>query len=185
MITRKIAKGIALFVIFVVCLVYFSFISRAADRGYYTVVDEGFTNTLDHDLQDWVYEMCDEYEIPGYEKLIIAKLYCESSYRTHVKHSNTNGTYDIGIAQINSINFEHLKKELGVTDFTDPKQSIRCGVYMMAKNLQANNYDENKALVAYNAGQKRVDSGITETSYSRRVLKIKKDMEVQNEAGKD
>ena len=56
---------------------------------------------------------------------------------------------------------------------------------MMAKNLQANNYDENKALVAYNAGQKRVDSGITETSYSRRVLKIKKDMEVQNEAGKD
>ncbi len=185
MITRKIAKGIALFVIFVVCLVYFSFISRAADRDYYTVVDEGFTNTLDHDLQDWVYEMCDEYEIPGYEKLIIAKLYCESSYRTHVKHSNTNGTYDIGIAQINSINFEHLKKELGVTDFTDPKQSIRCGVYMMAKNLQANNYDENKALVAYNAGQKRVDSGITETSYSRRVLKIKKDMEVQNEAGKD
>lgn len=162
MITRKIAKGIALFVIFVVCLVYFSFISRAADRDYYTVVDEGFTNTLDHDLQDWVYEMCDEYEIPGYEKLIIAKLYCESSYRTHVKHSNTNGTYDIGIAQINSINFEHLKKELGVTDFTDPKQSIRCGVYMMAKNLQANNYDENKALVAYNAGQKRVDSGITE-----------------------
>ena len=158
---------------------------KRQDRDYYTVVDEGFTNTLDHDLQDWVYEMCDEYEIPGYEKLIIAKLYCESSYRTHVKHSNTNGTYDIGIAQINSINFEHLKKELGVTDFTDPKQSIRCGVYMMAKNLQANNYDENKALVAYNAGQKRVDSGITETSYSRRVLKIKKDMEVQNEAGKD
>ena len=36
LITRKIAKGIALFVIFVVCLVYFSFISRAADRDYYT-----------------------------------------------------------------------------------------------------------------------------------------------------
>lgn len=64
MITRKIAKGIALFVIFVVCLVYFSFISRASDRDYYTVVDEGFTNTLDRELQDWVYEMCDEYEIP-------------------------------------------------------------------------------------------------------------------------
>lgn len=185
MIARKIAKGIALFAIFVVCLVYFSFTSRASDRDYYTVVDEGFTNTLDRELQDWVYEMCDEYEIRGYEKLIIAKLYCESSYRIRAKHTNSNGTYDIGIAQINSMNFEWLEEELGVTDFTDPKQSIRCGVYMMANNLQENNYDENKALVAYNAGQKRVDSGVGETSYSRRVLKIKKDMEVQNEAGKD
>ena len=113
--------------------------------------------------------MCAEYGIPGYEKLIISKLYCESGFNPNVKHRNKNGTVDYGIAQINSSNHSWLRKTLGITDFMDPYQSIRCGVYMMSENLKKNGFNESMALVAYNTGK----NGISSTSYSRKVLRIK------------
>lgn len=146
-------------------------------RIYYTVVAVDETGSpqsrLSTELQDWVYEMCAEYDIAGYEQLMIAKLYCESSFRTSLQHTNKNGTTDSGIAQINSCNHARLRRELGITDFMDSYQSIRCGVYMMAGNLKANDYDEEKALVAYNMGQGKVNAGVTTSKYSRRVLLIR------------
>ena len=153
---------------------------KDTQRSYYTVnaVDEtGSPMTrLSTELQDWIYDMCADYEIAGYERLIVAKLYCESSFRTDLKHTNKNGTTDSGIAQINSCNHDRLKRELGVTDFMDAYQSIRCGVYMMAENLKRNGYDEEKALVAYNMGQGKVNSGITSSKYSRRVILIRNNL---------
>lgn len=136
---------------------------------YYTINDNGYQAYLSEDLQDWVYQMCAEYGIPGYEKLIISKLYCESGFNPNVKHRNKNGTVDYGIAQINSSNHGWLRKTLGITDFMDPYQSIRCGVYMMSENLKKNGFNESMALVAYNTGK----NGISSTSYSRKVLRIK------------
>ncbi|WP_373262215.1 lytic transglycosylase domain-containing protein [Hungatella hathewayi] len=136
---------------------------------YYTINDNGQQAYLSQDLQDWVYQMCAEYGIPGYEKLIISKLYCESGFNANAKHRNKNGTVDYGIAQINSSNHSWLRKTLGVTDFMDPYQSIRCGVYMMSENLKKNGFNESMALVAYNTGK----NGISSTSYSRKVLRIK------------
>lgn len=148
------------------------------ERIYYIVVDDGYTAHLEQGLQDWVYEMCEEYNITGYEDLVIAKLYCESSFRTSLEHHNNNGSVDVGIAQINSCNWEWLEEELGVTDFHDPYQSIRCGVYMLSRHLHNNGYNVHKALVAYNMGQSRVNSGITESNYSRRVVNIMDTLEV-------
>ena len=136
---------------------------------YYTINDNGYQAYLSEDLQDWVYQMCAEYGIPGYEKLIISKLYCESGFNPNVKHRNKNGTVDYGIAQINSSNHSWLRKTLGITDFMDPYQSIRCGVYMMSENLKKNGFNESMALVAYNTGK----YGISSTSYSRKVLRIR------------
>lgn len=136
---------------------------------YYTINDNGYQAYLSEDLQDWVYQMCAEYGIPGYEKLIISKLYCESGFNPNVRHRNKNGTVDYGIAQINSSNHSWLRKTLGITDFMDPYQSIRCGVYMMSENLKKNGFNESMALAAYNTGK----NGISSTSYSRKVLRIK------------
>lgn len=138
-------------------------------RSYYAVNDNGHTVRLSNELQDWVYQMCVEYGIPGYEKLIISKLYCESGFNQNATHRNRNGTVDYGIAQINSSNHKWLRNTLGVNDFMDPYQSIRCGVYMMSKCLAENGHNESMALAAYNTGR----NGISSTQYSRNVLRIK------------
>ena len=145
-------------------------------RVYFTVVDDGYTAYLDTELQNWVYELCSEYEIEGFESLVVAVLYHESSFRTNIIHKNDNGSCDYGIAQINTCNHEWLQDTLGITDFLDPYQSIRCGVYMLSEHLKNNGYNVHKALVAYNMGQSVVDSGVTESSYSRKVVEIRKNL---------
>lgn len=144
---------------------------------YYTVVDpnDGVVKTLAKEYQDYIYQMCKEYGVSGYEKTIMAKLYIESNYKTDVIYKNKNGTTDYGIAQINSSNFSNLKKKLGVSDFLDPYQSIRCGVYMFSICLNNNNFNESSALVAYNTGK----NGKTESKYSKKVLKVKDNMIIQ------
>ena len=149
--------------------------AEVVQRIHYTVYDDGYPARLSDDLQDWVYTMCEKYGIAGHEKMIIAKLYCESGYRANCTHYNKNGTVDVGIAQINSCNHARLRRELGITDFYDPYQSIEAGVYIMSQCMAANGYDESMALVAYNTGR----NGRASSSYSRRVLKIK-DSEVQS-----
>lgn len=141
----------------------------SAGFTHYAINDNGEEIYLSEDLQNWVYQMCAEYGISGYEKLIISKLYCESGFNANTKHLNKNGTVDYGIAQINSSNHSWLRNILGITDFMDPYQSIRCGVYMMSENLKRNGYNESMALVAYNTGK----NGIQSTTYSKKVLKIK------------
>lgn len=138
-------------------------------RDHYTVNDNGDISKLSDELQDWVYQMCAEYGISGYEKLVMSKLYCESGYDANCKSYNKNGTYDSGLAQINSSNHSWLRRELGITDFYDPYQSIRAGVYMLSKCLKENNFNEEMALVAYNSGR----NGIKQSSYSRKVIRIK------------
>jgi len=145
-------------------------------RIYYTVHDGGHTAALSKELQDWVYEMCAEYGIPGYEKMVIAKLYCESSFNPSTIHTNTNGTKDYGLAQINSCNHKRLRNILGITDFLDSYQSIRCGVFMISECLQANGYNESMALAAYNTGR----NGVSSTPYTRKVLRIKDSASVIN-----
>lgn len=145
-------------------------------RVYFTVVDDGYTAYLDTELQNWVYELCSEYEIEGFESLVVAVLYHESSFRTNIIHENDNGSCDYGIAQINTCNHERLQDTLGITDFLDPYQSIRCGVYMLSEHLKNNGYNVHKALVAYNMGQSAVDSGVTESSYSRKIVEIRKNL---------
>lgn len=141
----------------------------ASQRTYYTMIDHGTPARLSTELQDYVYQMCEAYGIPGYEKVILAKLYCESGYNPNAKHYNKNGTVDSGIAQINSSNHNWLRRELGITNFYDPYQSIQAGVYMYARCLQANGYNEEMALAAYNTGR----NGISSTSYSRKVMNMK------------
>ena len=47
---------------------------------------------------------------------------------------------------------------------------------MLSEHLKNNGYNVHKALVAYNMGQSVVDSGVTESSYSRKVVEIRKNL---------
>lgn len=80
---------------------------------------------------------------------------------------------DYGIMQINKINHKWLTEELEVTDFLDPEQNIRCGIYMLA-DLMKKYDDPHRILMAYNMGERGardyVSRGNTSSSYSRYII---------------
>ena len=63
---------------------------------------------LDHDLQDYIRELCIENDVPM--DLVIAMISVESSFRPNV----VSGTSDYGLMQINKINHEWLSEEYGI-----------------------------------------------------------------------
>lgn len=144
---------------------------------YYTVIDGNAVLTPNNAHQEYIYRMCKKHGLKGYEKLITAMFYVESSFNPDA----VSGTGDIGIAQINEINHERLIDALGVTDFSDPYDSIECGVFMLKEALWQNDFDSNKALVAYNMGQSKVDAGVYTTAYTERVYKIMNALEIHHQ----
>lgn len=122
---------------------------------------------LADELQEYTQDLCREYGV-SYE-LTLALMSAETDYRTNII-SKTN---DYGIMQINIINHERLTEALGVTDYLDPEQSIRAGIYMLSEI--SDTYDTpQEILMVYNrghAGAKRLWSqGITTTKYTDKVL---------------
>ena len=123
---------------------------------------------LDHELQDYIREMCAEKGIPM--SLVIAQIEVESSFRLHL----ISGTNDYGLMQINKVNHEWLSEQYGITDFLDPYQSVFCGITILSQHY--NQYQQiERSLMAYNlgaTGAKRLwDKGIYETHYTRKIMK--------------
>lgn len=130
---------------------------------YYEVYDFFYGSdkyhSLDYELQKYTYELCIEYEIEEYYTLILCQLFYESLYKADaVSPSN-----DYGIAQINKCNHEWLSKELGITDFLDPEQSILCNIYMMSNNLKK--YSVESSLFCYNTGKRNGSN-----TYSKNII---------------
>lgn len=123
---------------------------------------------LTDDLQEYTQDVCEEYDFPCYD-IIVAMIWTESGYREDIV-SKTN---DWGYMQINGINHQTLKDELGITDFLDGEQNIRAGIYMIQK-LYHKYGDIGKALMAYNCGEygasKLWKEGTTSTGYSRTIM---------------
>lgn len=126
---------------------------------------------LSHDLQDHVRQEAEAREIPP--ELILAMMDQESDYRTDLV-STTN---DYGVMQINRINHDMLREELGITDFMDPEQNITCGTYMIGQLVDKFDGDLHRALTSYNRGETGARryyerNGTYETSYSRSIVEI-------------
>lgn len=66
------------------------------------------------------------------KSLMKAISYCESDYRAKVKNSNTNGTHDSGVAQINDIHLPELKK-LGF-DRNNPAHAYEFMAILLKRN---------------------------------------------------
>lgn len=129
---------------------------------------------LDKDLQQYIYDLC-KAEGVHYD-VAIGVIKTESNFQADLICTNTNGTKDFGLMQVNTINHKWLSKELGITDFLDPYQNVKAGLHILSiayKN--SNNVDE--ALMEFNMGRNTVNKllnrGITSSVYSRTVLQNK------------
>lgn len=127
---------------------------------------------LSPELQEYTYNRCEALGLvaPGVDyQTILALMSKESGYTADA----VSGTGDYGIMQINTVNHEWLREELGITDFLDAEQSIDAGTEMLAR-LSEKYSDPHKVLMAYNMGEggaaKLWAQGITSSEYSRDIM---------------
>lgn len=131
---------------------------------------------MEDDLQEFIYCLSTGYNIDF--TLVMAVIQHESSFDPKVI-STTN---DYGLMQINKMNHEWLTETIGITNFTDPYQNVRGGVFILRKLFER--YDDtDMVLMAYNMGEdgaKRLwDQGIYETNYTTSILKIQQQFNEQ------
>ncbi len=101
-------------------------------------------------------EAGDRYNINPYLLYTIAKV--ESNLNPNAIHYNKNGSYDIGLMQINS-NWLPVLKRFGITekDLYNPCQNVFVGAWVLAQciNKFGNTW---KAIDCYNKGSKAKNS---------------------------
>ena len=126
---------------------------------------------LDKETQEFVYYLCKSYDIDF--TLIMAVIQAESSFKSDLI-SETN---DYGLMQINKTNHEWVTKAIGVTDFTDPKENVRAGCFVIRKLFERYQKSE-MVLMAYHFGEHGAktlwNEGVYESKYSQSVLKYQK-----------
>lgn len=137
---------------------------KRENRIYY-IQDDGYRFDLSEEYQDYLWQLCKEYEVTDYYELFIAQMYHESCFDETVV-SQTN---DYGLMQINKCNHQWLSEKLGNGDFLDPYNNMEAGVLIMSGFLQKYS-DVHKALVCYNRGESAVINGTYSTSYSKCVI---------------
>lgn len=119
--------------------------------------------------QEFVFYLCSGYNIDF--TLVMAMIQHESSFDPNAV-SKTN---DYGYMQINIQNHEWLTESLGVTDYLDPYQNIRAGVFVLRK-LFERYQDAELVLMAYNMGENGAgrlwEKGIFTTDYTQEVLTV-------------
>jgi soluble lytic murein transglycosylase-like protein len=122
--------------------------------------------------QIYTYAICREYKV-DYE-MALSVMDVESEGQANATNHNKNGTVDRGYMQINSVNYQWLNDELGVTDFYNPWQNIKAGVFMLS-DLMERHSDTHEILMSYNMGERRTrqlqKKGIYSSAYSRKVMK--------------
>lgn len=123
---------------------------------------------LDEDIQEFIYCLSYGYNLDF--TFVMGLIQTESTFNSNIVSS----TNDYGLMQINTINHEWLQEKLGITDFLDPYQNTRSGIYIL-RNLFEKYEDPEKVLMAYNLGEtgakKLWNKGIYETDYTKKVLK--------------
>lgn len=122
---------------------------------------------MDEDMQEFVYLMSNAYDVDF--SFVMALIEHESAFTANV----ISETSDHGLMQVNSINHTWLTENLGITDFLDPYQNVKSGIFILSKLFDK--YEEPaKVLMAYNMGEKGAkrawENGIFETNYSNSII---------------
>lgn len=123
--------------------------------------------TFGEDLQEFTYYLSAAYDVDY--TLVLAIISKESAFMP----DGISSTNDYGLMQINACNHEWLTEELGITDFIDPYENIKAGLFILRGLFEK--YDStSKVLMAYNMGEngasKLWEQGIFESNYSKDVL---------------
>lgn len=135
---------------------------------------------MPEEQQEFVFYLSSAYDIEF--TLPMALIQHESDYDPSV----ISNTSDYGLMQINIQNQEWLTNTLGVTDYTDPYQNIRAGMFMLRK-LFERYQDTEMVLMSYNMGEKGAiklwEKGVYATNYTESILQIQREFNDQLEGG--
>lgn len=127
---------------------------------------------LSLEYQDFIRDECEMADVDM--ELVLAIMQVESNFHS----DSVSATNDYGIMQINEINHKKLIKELGIKDFLNPYDCARAGIYMLNHLTWCES--ETQMLMCYNMGvtgaRNAWKKGITETKYSKNVLKAKEEI---------
>ena len=122
------------------------------------------------------------------EALPIAHIETGGTYRFNVSNTNTNGSTDGGLFQLNSTTYKEIVKQLKAQgrefdswDRNDPYVNIASGIYWIAYLKDKHQLEEHKLFTSYNRGvtgakQYANRSGTYETKYSRKVMAVRDDL---------
>lgn len=86
----------------------------------------------DSDLREYVSDQCENSDVE--EAVVIAIIYNESRFNADAIGSNSNGTHDWGLMQLNDSTFGFLKENVGIEsmqDCLDPYTNIDCGIALL------------------------------------------------------
>lgn len=134
------------------------------------------------DLQEYIFRLSEAYEINF--PMVISLIQQESDFNP----AAVSETGDYGLMQINQVNHAYLSKELGVTDFMDPYQNVKAGMFILRKLFEEYGETE-KVLMAYNMGEAGAgqlwEQGVLESNFSRNVLKKQAEYAAEIERSKN
>lgn len=126
--------------------------------------------SLPKEIQEFVYDECLKYDNVTYEEALAVMMTENAKFDAKAVNYNTNGTYDTGLFQINSVNAQWLNEKLGITDLTNPYQNIQAGIYI----LNSLEYEAHQKYMSYNMGvtgaKRKINKGIESTAYSNKVI---------------
>lgn len=128
--------------------------------------------SLNEDLQEFSFYLSSACDIDF--TFVMALMKQESDFQSNI----VSATNDYGLMQINEINHTYLKEQLGVSDFLDPYENIKAGMFILRKLFEKYETPE-KVLMAYNMGETGAsqlwEQGIFETNYTKNVLKYQQE----------
>lgn len=133
---------------------------------------------MNEELQEFVFYLSAAYDIDF--TFAMAVIQQESGFRSDV----VSATNDYGLMQINEVNHQYLKEQLEITDFLNPYDNIRAGMFILRKLFEKYETPA-KVLMAYNMGESGASylwrQGIFEINYSKSVLQIQQEMNAELE----
>ena len=135
---------------------------------------------MNEDLQEFIFYLSTAYEIDF--TFVMALIQQESSFRSDI----VSATNDYGLMQINEVNHQYLKEQLEITDFLNPYDNIRAGMFILRKLFEK--YENpSKVLMVYSMGESGASylwrQGIFEINYSKSVLQIQQELNAELERG--
>lgn len=137
---------------------------------------------ISEDLQEFIFYLSEGYEIDF--TFVMALIQQESSFRADVI-SNTN---DYGLMQVNERNHALITEALGITDFLEPYNNIRSGMFILRKLFEKYETPE-KVLMAYNLGEAGAtrlwEQGVFEINYSKSVFQKQQEFNEEIERRKE
>lgn len=137
---------------------------------------------MDARLQEYVFYLSEAYDIDF--TFVMALI----QHETNFEAGAISSTDDYGLMQINSVNHTYLAEELGITDFLDPYENVKAGMFILRKLFEKYETPE-KVLMAYNMGETGAarlwEHGIFEVNYSKEVLQKQAEYAAEIERSKN